>query len=210
MNKESLIKNLINDGYLKTPLIIEAFEKIDRKDFVLKEYAAEAYEDHPLPIGFGQTISQPLTVAFMLELLGPKAGEKILDVGSGSGWKAALLGYCVGEKGLVISIERIAELAKIAEENLAKYPFLKRVVKILYGDGSKGAPPDLVPAEGFDKIIAGAAGTEIPESWKTQLKVRGRIVAPVEGSILVLDKTSKSKFDTKEHYGFSFVPLVKD
>ncbi|KKQ21584.1 MAG: L-isoaspartyl protein carboxyl methyltransferase [Candidatus Wolfebacteria bacterium GW2011_GWC1_37_10] len=83
---ENLINSLIKDGYLKTSGIIEAFKKINRKDFVSEEYKNEAYINAPLPIGFGQTISQPLTVAFMLTLLDLKPAQKVLDVGSGSGW----------------------------------------------------------------------------------------------------------------------------
>ncbi len=95
MTKIELISKLISQGILKTQLIIEAFNKIDRIDFVKEEYKKEAYHDYPLPIDFGQTISQPLTVAFMLELLNPKPGEKILEIGAGSGWLTALLSYCV-------------------------------------------------------------------------------------------------------------------
>ncbi|MDP2934232.1 MAG: protein-L-isoaspartate O-methyltransferase, partial [bacterium] len=86
---EELIKQLIKDGYLKTPLIIGAFEKIKREDFVPDDLKGEADINAPLPIGYGQTISQPLTVAFMLELLQPKPDDKILDIGSGSGWQTA-------------------------------------------------------------------------------------------------------------------------
>ena len=105
--KESLIKDLISGGYLKNPFLIEVFEKIDRADFVPVNLRNDAYLNQPLPIGFGQTISQPLTVAFMLELLEPKPTEKILEVGAGSGWVSALLAQIVGEKGRVCAIERV-------------------------------------------------------------------------------------------------------
>src|SRR3989338_8071025 len=110
MTKEVLIDDLIGGGYLKTPLIIEAFKKIDRADFVSENLRDEAYENYPLPIGFDQTISQPLTVAFMLELLQPQPGEKILDIGSGSGWTTTLLAFCVGKEGRGFGLERIPEL----------------------------------------------------------------------------------------------------
>ena len=107
---KQLIKNLISSGYLKTPEIINAFYKIDRIDFVPEELKYEAHTNTPLPIGYGQTVSQPLTVAFMLELLQPKSGHKILDVGSGSGWQSVLLACLAGNKGRVIAVERIPEL----------------------------------------------------------------------------------------------------
>src|SRR3989339_1144097 len=92
-----LVKNLIDEGALKTPEIIGAFYNIDRRDFVPEEYTKDAYRDSPLPIGYGQTISQPYTVAFMLELLAPKGGNKIMEIGSGSGWQTALLAHIVSE-----------------------------------------------------------------------------------------------------------------
>src|SRR3990167_8942650 len=107
---EELVDELTRGGYLKNPALIEAFREVDRADFVPKEFKEEAYVNAPLPIGDDQTISQPLTVAFMLEHLLPQPGEKILDVGTGSGWQLALLAHVVGERGKVIGIERIEKL----------------------------------------------------------------------------------------------------
>ncbi|MDO8663957.1 MAG: protein-L-isoaspartate(D-aspartate) O-methyltransferase [Candidatus Liptonbacteria bacterium] len=204
LTKENLIKELMADGYLKTPAIIEAFNAIDRKDFVRGEMINECYGNYPLAIGFGQTISQPLTVAFMLELLEPKTGEKILDVGAGSGWQTTLLAQIVGEQGKIFAVERIPELKKFAEENIAKYENLKNNIQIILGDGSKG----LAEEAPYDKIIAAATANEIPQAWKDQLKMGGRIVAPIGQSIIVLNKTGQNQFSQKQYFGFNFVPLI--
>ncbi len=216
---ESLIEDLRRGGYLKTPIIIDAFHKIDRKDFILPEYAGEAYENYPLPIGIGQTISQPLTVAFMLEQLAPQPGDTILEIGAGSGWETALLAYIVTDggkeiwkkdirKGKVISLERLPALAEMATANVGKYNFIERgVVRIFVGDGSKGYLPDAP----YTRIISAAtAKTMISVSWKEQLKVRGRIVAPLDHIIEVIDKISQTDFNIREYPGFTFVPLVMD
>lgn len=222
--KEFLVDSLVEDGYLKTPLITEAFRAVDRKDFVLPGYLGEAYGDYPLPIGHGQTISQPLTVVFMLELLEPQPGENILDIGSGSGWTTALLAYAVGRKenrkpktkseksGTVVAIERIPELCKFGEKNVGKYDFAgEGVAKFFCGDASLGAPREFLPKMGFDKILAGAAAAAgIPEAWKKQLKTGGRIVAPVGQSVVVFDKISDDKWKTEEYRGFTFVPLIEN
>ncbi|MDI6821196.1 MAG: protein-L-isoaspartate O-methyltransferase, partial [Patescibacteria group bacterium] len=188
LNNESLVDNLIKAGYLKTASIIDAFKTIDRAQFVKEEDQKHAYVNYPLAIGFGQTISQPLTVAFMLELLSPKLGEKILDIGAGSGWQTALLAQIVGDPlhqqaeggDRVIAIERISELKTFAEKNISKYGFIEKgIVKIIEGDGSRGYEEEAP----FDKIIAAAAGKNIPEFWKKQLKIGGLIVAPVNQSI---------------------------
>ncbi len=204
-----LINNLINDGYLRTPSIIEGFKAIDRADFVPDERKNESYVNAPLPIGFEQTISQPLTVAFMIELLSPKEGQKILEIGSGSGWQTSILSFIVSQNsaaGKVIGIERINELKETAEKNVSKYGFIEGgVAQIILADGSKGYKKE----EPFDKIIAGAAAKgDVPQAWKRQLKIGGRIVAPVDQSVIVIEKTEKDAFVKKEYFGFSFVPLI--
>lgn len=207
MTKESLIKELVQDGYLKSPCLIEAFEKIDRADFVREEYKSGAYENHPLPIGERQTISQPLTVAFMLELLNPQKGEKILDVGSGSGWTTALLAYLVGKNGKVFAMETVPKLCKFGEKNIRKYSFIEKgAVGVFCQDATKGLP-EHAP---FDKILAGAAAhNEVPTTWREQLKIEGRIVAPIKSSVWLLIKKSETEWKEKEFPGFVFVPLVK-
>lgn len=204
MTNEELIKNLVKDGYLKTPAIIEAFNLIDRKDFVPDEIKNSAYENTALPIGEKQTISQPLVVAFMLELLELKPKEKVLDVGTGSGWVATLMAELVGDDGKIISIERIDKLYNFAKENIAKHEILDKRIRLALGDGSRGYQEEAP----YDKIIAAASAEEIPEVWKEQLKIGGRIVAPVKDSIVVIDKIAKDKFETKKYFGFAFVPLI--
>ena len=204
---EELINQLIKEEYLKTPLIIEAFRKIKREDFVAAELKDEADINAPLPIGYGQTISQPLTVAFMLELLQPRAGEKILDIGSGSGWQSALLAYCVGEKGKVFAIERIQELVEFGKKNISKYNYIeKRIVEFICGDGSRG----LKEQAPFDKIVVAASAEKTPKALKEQLKINGRLVIPVQSSIWLLIKKSDNEFEEKEFPGFAFVPLIED
>jgi protein-L-isoaspartate(D-aspartate) O-methyltransferase len=211
-SNNELIKSLIHKGILKTQLIIEAFKEIDRINFVPDIYKNEAYRDEPLPIGFGQTISQPLTVAFMLELLNPCPGEKILEIGAGSGWLTALLGYCVSKKDdskkhhpKVIAIERIKELKEMAEKNVSRYNFIsKGIVKIILGDGSLGYEKEAR----YDKIIASAAAEKMPVNWKNQLKIYGKLVAPIKNAIEVHQRLSENDFDIKIYKGFSFVPLI--
>jgi len=202
-----LIDNLIKEGWLKTPQIIEAFRKIKRADFMPENMKDSAEVDEAMLIGQGQTISQPKVVAFMLELLEPKAGEKILDVGSGSGWTSALLSEIVGDKGRVVSLELIPELKEFGEKNAAKYGFVEKgTAQFICCDGSKGYEEE----SPFDKILASAAARRVPEAWKKQLKVGGRIVAPINSSIWLFVKKSENEMEEKEYPGFIFVPLIEE
>ena len=158
-----------------------------------------------LPIGYSQTISQPLVVAFMMELLNPKAGDKILDVGSGSGWTSALLAEIVEDKGKIISIEIVPELKEFGEKNVAKYNFIEKgMVEFICTDGSKGYEKEAP----WNKILASASAKELPSSWKEQLRIGGRIVTPIGTSIWSFIKQSEKDFEEKEYPGFAFVPLI--
>ena len=201
----SLVESLIEEGYLETQYIIEAFKEVERKDFLPEGKEDLAKLNRALPIGHGQTISQPLVVAFMLERLKPRKGDKILDIGSGSGWTTALLSYIVGEKGKVIAIEIIPELKEFGKKNVAKYNFVdKGIAEFICKDGREGFEQEAP----FDGILASAAAKKLPLAWKEQLKVGGKIVAPVKHSIWVFTKKEQD-FEKEEHPGFSFVPLVK-
>jgi len=224
MSPQSLTNRLMQSGVLETPAIINAFNKIDRADFVRADLMSEAYADYPLPIGSGQTISQPTTVAFMLELLGPKQGDKILDVGSGSGWTTSLLGYIVAQKkirnskheirnelktqnskletGYVYGVEKIPALVEFGQENLYKYPDLPATIKPA---GKTYGLPAQAP---FAKILVSASATKLPRELIDQLQVGGTLVIPIENSIYKITKTAPDDFGSEEFPGFVFVPLV--
>jgi protein-L-isoaspartate(D-aspartate) O-methyltransferase len=223
----NLIENLIAQGWLKTPKIIEAFRRIKRVDFLPEEMKDLAELNEALPIGYGQTISQPLVVAFMIEQLQPQPGDKILDIGSGSGWTTALLAYIVSspgnpkseilnpkqiqnskfkiQKGKIIAIEVIPELKEFGEKNVAKYNFLEKgIVEFILSDGSKGYKKEAP----FDKILASASAENLPLCWKEQLKIGGQIVTPIGSSIWLFIKKSATEFEEIEYPGFVFVPLI--
>jgi len=197
-----LLDKIIRSGNLSSASLIKAFEEIDRQDFVKSEYQDRAYDDLPLPIGYGQTISQPTTVAFMLERLQPRKDDYVLDVGSGSGWTAALLANIVGPNGKVVGTERIEALVKFGRVNLNKYGYHHADI-LLAEDyvGYKEAAP-------YDKILVSAAALEVPSELVEQLKEGGTMVIPVKSSIYKVTKTSSKDYKYDEYYGFSFVPLV--
>jgi len=200
---DQLVNRLKNKTeVLKTPRIIDAFKHVDRKDFVRTDLAVEAYEDYPLPIGDDQTISQPTTVAFMLELLAPEEGDSILDVGSGSGWTTALLAEIVGSNGRVVGVEVIEDLVEFGLDNLAQYNFAQ--AEIQHSDG--GAPQ--VNEAPFDRILVSAAADEIPDGFISQLKNNGVIVIPIDDSIVRATKVPRGdgyQLKRQIHHGFRFV-----
>jgi protein-L-isoaspartate(D-aspartate) O-methyltransferase len=200
-SNSSLINHLINSDALRSSNIIEAFKHIDRIDFVLDPTVSDVYEDYPLQIGYQQTISQPTTVAMMLEMLSPKEGQKILDIGSGSGWTTALLSYIVGDRGSVIGLERVDSLVEFGNNNLKKYRF--KNAKIIQAGDELG-----VVGEKFDRILVSAAAGEFPSELAHQLKTGGKLVIPVESSIYEITKKENGELKAIEHYGFRFVPLI--
>ena len=197
-----LIQYLINKRVLRSQALINAIQRIDRKNFVIKNEQINAYQDYPLPIGYGQTVSQPSTVAFMLELLDPQQGEKILDIGSGSGRTTALLAKVVGHRGRVYGVDIIPELAKWGQNNLNKYRLPQAKIKLATNE--YGLPSEAP----FDKILVSAAGEEIPIELLEQLKVDGRIVIPIKNKIISLVKKIDGTVEAEEFGDFTFVPLI--
>jgi len=183
--------------------VLEAFRKVPRHEFVPAELRHIAYSDHPLPIDDDQTISQPYMVALMTECLKLKGGDKVLEVGTGSGYQAAILGSIAGE---VYSIERFKDLADKADKVLKGLGY--RNIHIKVGDGTPGWS-EFAP---YDGIVVTAGAPNIPESLVKQLKDGGRLVIPIDsggfGQILTLVERSGSSIKTSEICACTFVPLV--
>ena len=199
---QALVDAMIFSDRLESPEIIDAFKTVDRKYFVPDSFSEHIYVDAPLPIGNNQTISQPSTVAFMLEQLEAEEGDKVLDIGSGSGWTTALLCHIVGEKGSVTGLERMDALVEQGKKNLSKLQFGSHCH--IQRAGEKLG----LPGEKFDRILVSASADEIPEELFLQLKVGGILVIPVKNSIFKFKKVSDTYVEKEEFYGFVFVPLI--
>jgi len=182
--------------------VLDAMARVPRHEFISPAYRDEAYEDHPLPIGEGQTISQPFVVAAMLEALALRPEDVVLEVGAGSGYETAVLGELVRT---VHSIERIASLAERAREVLERLGYSN--VTVVHGDGSLGLPE----AAPFDAIVVSAAAPHVPASLMDQLRDGGRLVIPVgSGFAQELQLVRKIGDNSTVLYldGVRFVPLI--
>ncbi len=202
---EKLVEKLKKYGILKSKSLEKALLSTPRHFFVPENLQKYAYNDSPLPIGFGQTVSQPSTVVIMLEMLDVRKGQKVLEIGTGSGWQAALLARMIGAKGKVYTVEIIHGLVEFAKKNLAKTGI--KNVSVIHGDGSLGLP-EKAP---FDRIIIAAASPRIPEQLLKQLKIRGKLVAPIGDryaqKMVVIEKGSKGIKQSEYPGFFAFVPL---
>ena len=199
-----LVEKLEKSGVLQSENIRKAFLEIDRKDFVLDRCEEFAYDDTALPIAKNQTISQPTTVAFMLELLDVYPKQKILDIGAGSGWTGAILAKMVGPKGKIFAYEINEEVGRFGQKNLKKYNLKNISYKISDAseEWSSNAP--------FDRILSGAAFETIPKDLTKQLSSNGILVAPTQdGFVKKIVRLSDGDLIEEKFFGFSFVPFVK-
>jgi len=202
---EELRRNMVNSQIIsrgvKDEKVINAMLKVKRHLFVPKEYEKYAYRDQPLPIGYSQTISQPYIVAFMTEAAGLKLSDKVLEVGTGSGYQAAVLAEIVDR---VYTIEILGPLARSAKQRLKKLGY--KNIYVLCGDGYKGWPEEAP----FDVIIVTAAPSEIPEELVKQLKEGGKMIIPVGSFFQELYRVSKKdgQIEKKGLLPVRFVPMV--
>ncbi len=202
--RERMVKDQIIARGIEAPEVIRAMGKVPRHRFVPLEYKSFSYGDYPLSIGEGQTISQPYIVAFMTEALNLKEDDRVLEIGTGSGYQAAILAELVKE---VYTVEIIEKLGKRAQEILRKLGYNNIHVKI--GDGYKGWP-EMAP---FDAIIVTCAPEKIPQALVKQLKEEGTMIIPVgrEGGIQRLVKVGKkeNRIETEAVMDVRFVPMVR-
>lgn len=199
--KEKLIRELIQQG-IRDSKVLEAIKNVPRELFVPEVLRHQAYKNIALPIGKGQTISQPLTVAIMTEALNVKPGMKVLEIGTGSGYQAAILHY-LGAR--VFTIERDFDLFKEARN---RFKELNLRISTLYGDGTIGWK-EFAP---YDGIIVTAAAPDIPKPLKDQLAINGRLVIPVGSRTTqimhILTRKSEDEFELEKIPDFQFVPLI--
>ncbi len=200
--RKSMIETQIKARGIKDKKVLSAILKVPRHEFIPKKQWNQAYADYPLSIGHDQTISQPYIVALMTELLELKGNEKVLEIGTGSGYQTAILAEIAKE---VISIERISPLSEQAKAHLKKY----RNLKIITGDGTKGCK-EYIP---YDGIIVTAAAERIPKALIDQLKENGTLVIPVGNYLyqkLLKIKKTKNKLTETHICDVRFVPLIEE
>ncbi len=187
---------------VRDPLVLSAMAKVPRHLFMPEGLRVHAYADEPLPIGDGQTISQPYIVAYMTEALGLKGGEKVLEVGTGSGYQSAVLAEIAGDVWTIEIVEALAQRARAVLDGLGYTNIHYRV-----GDGSEGWPEEAP----FDGVIVTAAAPRMPAGLEAQLALGGRMIVPVGTDIqeLFLVRRAKKGFERDRLLGVRFVPLVK-
>ncbi len=206
IQKNKLLENLSRHGYIKSPKVKKTMLKVPRELFVPKEYYDEAYSDTPLPIPGEQTISAPHIHAFTLSELELKEGDKVLEIGAGSGILLAYIREIVGDKGKVVGIEINKETFEFGKENLKKADY--KDVILIHGDGSEGYPK-YAP---YDKIVISAASPDIPKPIIEQLKPNGILLIIIgypygEQNLIKVKRTKIGKLIKKELLPVIFVPL---
>jgi protein-L-isoaspartate(D-aspartate) O-methyltransferase len=200
-----MVNNQLKERGIEDPLVLNAMQTVPREVFVLEELKDQAYNDNPLPIGYDQTISQPYIVAFMTEALSVQAEHRILEIGTGSGYQAAILSRICRE---VYTIEIIKELANHAREVFQKQLYNNIHIKV--GDGHQGWPEN----SPFDAIIVTAAGSDVPSSLIKQLKVGGKMILPLKRSnyeqtlVLITKIDVNDNIIQKELLPVMFVPMT--
>jgi len=204
LDLDALIDIMKNTGFLTDSRVESAIRKVPRDNFVPDSLKNRAYENEPIHLMEKQTISQPSVVSRMTEWLDLKEGQKVLEIGSGSGWQSAILAKIVGN-GKIFTVERHSKLASFAKKNLEKLGI--KNVKIILGDGRLG----LAKESPFDRIMITAACREVPQALLDQLSLGGLLIAPVGEniqSLILLRKTPEGIVEIKSQKGYVFVPLV--
>ncbi len=198
-----MVDLLISYGYLRDEKVAQAMRKVPRHMFVPEDMAEYAYEDRPLPVGEGQTISAPHMVAMMCDAMDFQPDNRVLEIGTGRGYHACVVAQIVEE---VYSVERIEHLARKAEENLREAACGS--VKVILGDGSKGHP-DEAP---YDRIYVTAGAPDVPKPLLEQLQATGKLLIPLGGKyyqdLILFEKSQSGEISRKSLGGCAFVPLI--
>jgi len=202
--REAMVERQLRQRGITEPHILDAFREVPREAFISPEHAHLAYGDHPLPIEAGQTISQPYIVALTIQAAGIEPGDKVLEVGAGSGYAAAVISRIAAK---VIAIERQHDLVEVARQRLERLAYDN--VTIVEGDGTKGCP-DEAP---FDAIVAAASGSHVPKAFIVQLAPGGRLVMPIGGpgwaqELVKVTKQEDGALRQENLGGVRFVPLI--
>ena len=199
--RKRLVETLRQKG-ISDPHVLDAILHVPRHFFFPKDFEDDAYDDKAFPIGSGQTISQPYTVAFQTQLLQVTPGDKILEIGTGSGYQAAILSYLGAQ---VFTIERVEELFR---KTVDLFQQIKFPVHCFLGDGTLG----LAQQGPFDGIVVTAGGNSLAENLKEQLSIHGRLVVPTGDrniqKMVLIKRTVENKYERSEHGDFKFVPLL--